>query len=55
MEVEDEKFKLRDANQAILEAKTAVHSFNEKKFDDIVVGKGFESYRNSKAGCSGCN
>lgn len=40
MEVEDEKFELRDANQALLEAKTAVHSFNEKKFDDIVTGKG---------------
>jgi len=42
MEVEDEKFKLRDANQAILEAKTAVHAFNEKKFDDVVVGKGLK-------------
>jgi predicted CXXCH cytochrome family protein len=42
MEVEDEKFELRDANQAILEAKTAVHSFNEKKFNDIVEGKGLK-------------
>ena len=42
MEVEDEKFELRDAHQALLEAKTAVHSFNEKKFDDIVVGKGLK-------------
>ena len=42
MEVDDEKFKLRDAHQAVLEAKTAVHSFNEKKFDDIVVGKGLK-------------
>ena len=42
MEVDDEKFKLRDAHQAVLEAKTAVHSFNEKKFDDVVVGKGLK-------------
>jgi predicted CXXCH cytochrome family protein len=42
MEVDDEKFKLRDAHQAVLEAKTAVHSFSEKKFDDIVVGKGLK-------------
>jgi cytochrome c551/c552 len=42
MEVEDEKFELRDAHQAVLEAKTAVHSFNEKKFDDVVVDKGLK-------------
>ena len=42
MEVDDEKFKLRDAHQALLEARTAVHSFNEKKFDDVVVGKGLK-------------
>ena len=40
MEIEDEKFHLRDAHQAVLEARTAVHSFNRKKFDDIVVKKG---------------
>ncbi len=40
MEVEDEKFELRDAHQAVLEARTAVHAFDVKKFDDIVVGKG---------------
>lgn len=40
MEVEDERFHLRDAHQAVLEARTAVHSFDRKKFDDIVVKKG---------------
>ena len=40
MEVGEAKFKLRDANQAILEARTIVHSFDEKKFDDVVIGKG---------------
>ncbi|MBM4175001.1 MAG: hypothetical protein FJ213_02350 [Ignavibacteria bacterium] len=40
MEVSDAKFKLRDANQAKLEAKTMVHSFDEEKFKEVVEGKG---------------
>ncbi|MBU2493122.1 MAG: cytochrome c3 family protein [Bacteroidetes bacterium] len=41
MEIADAKFKLRDANQAKLEAKTMVHSFDEAKFREVVEGKGF--------------
>jgi len=40
MEVSETKFKLRDAHQAILEARTMVHSFDEAKFKEVVVGKG---------------
>jgi len=40
MEVSETKFKLRDAHQAKLEARTMVHSFNEEKFKEVVVGKG---------------
>ena len=39
MEVSDAKFKLRDAHQARMQSRTAVHSFNEEKFRDV-VGKG---------------
>jgi predicted CXXCH cytochrome family protein len=40
MEVSEPKFKLRDAHQAKLEARTMVHSFNQEKFEEIVIGKG---------------
>jgi predicted CXXCH cytochrome family protein len=39
MEMGEAKFRLRDARQARLEARTMVHSFNEKQFLDI-IGKG---------------
>ncbi len=41
MEVGEAKFKLRDVNQARLESRTMVHSFNEKKFRGV-VGKGLD-------------
>ncbi len=41
MEVSDAKFKLRDVHQAKIEAKTMVHSFNLKKFEDLINQKGF--------------
>ncbi|MBI5473893.1 MAG: cytochrome c3 family protein [Ignavibacteriae bacterium] len=37
MEVGEAKFTLRDARQARLESRTAVHSFNEKKFTETVA------------------
>ncbi len=40
MEVSDAGFKLRDAHQASIEAATAVHSFNLKKFENVVDKKG---------------
>ena len=40
MEISEAKFKLRDAHQARLESRTAIHSFNEDKFKEV-VGKGF--------------
>ncbi|HXG00639.1 MAG TPA: cytochrome c3 family protein [Bacteroidota bacterium] len=39
MEVSEPKFKLRDARQARLEARTMVHAFNEQKFRET-IGKG---------------
>jgi predicted CXXCH cytochrome family protein len=36
MEVSEAKFKLRDAHQARLQSRTAVHSFDETKFRDVV-------------------
>jgi predicted CXXCH cytochrome family protein len=39
MEISEAKFKLRDARQARLEARTMVHSFSEDKFREV-VGKG---------------
>ncbi len=39
MEIGEAKFKLRDAHQARLEARTAVHAFNEERFLEI-AGKG---------------
>ncbi|MFH0988449.1 MAG: cytochrome c3 family protein [bacterium] len=36
MEVSDAAFKLRDARQARLQARTMVHSFSEQKFRDVV-------------------
>ncbi len=39
MEVGDAKYKLRDVQQSRLEARTAVHAFNLKKFE-VVVNKG---------------
>lgn len=38
MEVTEARFKLRDARQARLQSRTMVHSFNEKKFRDVVEG-----------------
>lgn len=40
MEVSEIKFKLRDAHQAKLEARTMVHSFDQEMFEEIVVDKG---------------
>ena len=40
MEIAEAKFKLRDINQAKLEARTMVHSFNEAKYKEV-VDKGF--------------
>ncbi|TAK51068.1 MAG: hypothetical protein EPO24_16160 [Bacteroidetes bacterium] len=37
MEVSESKFKLRDAHQARLQSRTAVHSFNEEKFREVVT------------------
>jgi hypothetical protein len=39
MEVSESRFKLRDARQARLQSRTAVHAFNTKQFADV-VGKG---------------
>ena len=39
MEISEAKFKLRDAHQARLQSRTAVHSFDEQKFREV-VGKG---------------
>jgi hypothetical protein len=39
MEIAEAKFKLRDARQARLEARTAIHAFNEERFRGV-VGKG---------------
>jgi len=36
MEITEAKFKLRDARQARLEARTKVHSFNEAKFREVL-------------------
>jgi len=36
MEIAEAKFKLKDAKQARLEAKTMVHSFDEAKFNEVV-------------------
>ncbi len=36
MEIGEAKFRLRDAHQATLEARTMVHSFNEAKFNEVV-------------------
>jgi predicted CXXCH cytochrome family protein len=37
MEVSEAKFKLRDARQARLQSRTAVHSFNEAQFREVVA------------------
>ncbi len=36
MEISEAKFKLRDAHQARLEARTMVHSFNEARFNEVI-------------------
>lgn len=36
MEIGEAKFKLRDARQARLESRTAIHAFNETKFREVV-------------------
>lgn len=43
MEISDAKFKLRDANQAKLESRTMVHSFDYDKFNEIVNNKGLKT------------
>lgn len=43
MEVSEAAFKLRDASQAEMEAKTMVHSFDLSKFKEIVRGKGLNT------------
>ena len=45
MEVEEAKFELRNIHQARIETRTVVHSFNEKKFKEV-VDKGFASSKN---------
>jgi len=37
MDVEEAKFKLRDIHQSKLEARTIVHSFDEKKFKEVIA------------------
>jgi len=39
MEISEAKFKLRDARQARLEARTMIHSFSSERFEEV-VGKG---------------
>lgn len=39
MEISEAKYKLRDARQARLEARTMVHAFDSDKFSDV-IGKG---------------
>ena len=43
MEISEAKFKLRDAHQAKLQARTMVHSFNEEKFKEIIDDKGLNT------------
>jgi predicted CXXCH cytochrome family protein len=45
MEVEEEKFELRNIHQAKIETRTIVHSFNKDKFKEV-VDKGFASSNN---------
>jgi predicted CXXCH cytochrome family protein len=45
MEVEEEKFELRNIHQARIETRTIVHSFSEDKFKEV-VNKGFSSSKN---------
>ena len=45
MEIEEAKFELRNIHQARVETRTVVHSFNEKKFKEV-VDKGFVSSKN---------
>ncbi len=52
MEVEEEKFELRNINQAKIETRTIVHSFNKEKFKEV-VDKGFSSSRNVIAEAKG--
>ncbi|HSD63640.1 MAG TPA: cytochrome c3 family protein [Ignavibacteriaceae bacterium] len=42
MEVEEAKFELRNINQAQLESRTVLHSFNEQKFKEV-IDKGLTS------------
>lgn len=37
MEVSEAKFRLRDAHQARLQSRTAIHSFNEAKFREVIT------------------
>ena len=52
MEVSEAEYKLRGAHQARLEARTAVHSFNQAKFDKV-VDKGLKVTAEVKSVASG--
>lgn len=45
MEISEAKFKLRDAHQAKLQARTMVHSFDLEKFKEVVDIKGMKTSR----------
>lgn len=42
MEISEAEFKLRDVNQAVQEARTTIHSFNQDKFKEVVKDKGLK-------------
>jgi hypothetical protein len=42
MEVEEAKYMLRDVNQARLEARTIIHSFDEEKYKEV-TDKGLQT------------
>ena len=52
MEVEEAKFELRNINQARIESRTVLHSFNKDKFKEV-VNKGFASSKNVIAEANG--
>ena len=52
MEVEEAKFELRNINQARIESRTVLHSFNKDKFKEV-VNKGFVSSKNVIAEANG--
>lgn len=52
MEIEDERFALRDVNQVRLQARTAVHAFNLTKFHET-IDKGLKIAEDTKAAGQG--